>query len=82
MTNREILFKILGEASGRPINDVADMAAHLYPLLSSEFRLDEKIPDAKAQELLAKYRQELPGIRAWLIRSAIMAKPGGHHGTA
>jgi len=82
MTNRDILFKILGEASGQSIDDVADMATHLYPLLSSGFRLDEKIPDAKAQELLAKYRQELPGIRAWLIRSAFMASPGGHHGTA
>jgi hypothetical protein len=82
MTNREILFKILGEASGQSINDVADMATHLYPLMGSGFRLDEKIPATKAQELLAKYRQELPGIRAWLIRSAFMANPGGKQGTA
>jgi hypothetical protein len=82
VTNADIFIQILSEASGKPREEVETLADTFYQTIGSRFRLDEELSDDKAQELLKSMRQELPGIRAWLVQGGLMANPGGVKGTA
>lgn len=64
-TYGDIVTTILSEAGGQPISAVRrwlNVAREFFPTN----HLDDVLPSAEAEELLAKLRGELPGIRAWL----------------
>ena len=74
MTNFDIFAQIISEASGKPIEDVKLMTDAILELAGSPGEMYEAVPNDKAQELLAKLRMELPGIRAWLIKGGLMVE--------
>ena len=73
MTNAEIMAQILSEASGRPLESVQGLVKDMAKAFGSRTRLNEEVPHARAQELLAQLRTELPGIRAWLAQGRLEA---------
>lgn len=77
MTRREIILQILSEASGRPLeeaNGIFDLM--LESDLLSHRGLEEEFSEAEAAHMLGEFRQELPGIRRWLIEEGILEESG------
>lgn len=72
MTNFDIFAQILSEASGRPIEEVKLKTDVILKMIGTSGKMYDEVPDDKAQELLAKLRTELPGIRQWLIKGRLL----------
>jgi len=66
VTNAEILAQVLSEATGQPLEVVRALIAIT---LRDNAPSRRELPEADAQQLLAKLRDELPGIRAWALGS-------------
>jgi hypothetical protein len=72
MTNFDIFAQIISEASGKPIEEVKLMTDVILKMAGSSGKMYEAVPDNKAQELLSKLRNELSGVRRWLIEGGLM----------
>lgn len=72
MTNKDILLRIIAEATGKSLADIEHIADKLHPGLSSMGKLDQQLSDEDANKLLAKLRQDLPGIRRWLQEGRLL----------
>ena len=66
MTRRDIFIQIMMEASGLPADSVSDYAGIMFHGIDRNVGLDDPLPDHEAEELIAKLRLQIPGIRRWL----------------
>jgi hypothetical protein len=74
MTAREIMARTLAEVSGVPESRFLAVMDRL------PFRapgLDKEYTQREAEELLAGFREEAPGILAWLVEGARKAREKG-----
>lgn len=62
MTNKEVMMKILAEASGRCESEVENSFSQFLEMFPGQGNLDQEAPLG----MLDKLRSELPGIRKWL----------------
>lgn len=74
MTNFDIFAQIISEASGKPLEEVRQMADVILKLAGSSGKIHEVVSDSEAEKLLTQLRGELPGIRNWLIQGGLMAE--------
>ena len=65
------MAQILSEASGKPIEDVRHIVTIMAKAFETRTKLTQELTEARAEELLAGMRKELPAIQKWLIQ-------GGH----
>ena len=79
MTYGDILAQILSEVTGRSKDQVQDLLKIVDVKFSGQHKLDEELPEEKAEQLLNDLRKEKSGILAWLVRHAMLAGPHKGH---
>ena len=73
-TYADVMIQTLPEASGQPPGVVRSRFAAIRLFLPPSRSLGAVLPDAEADELLAKLRGELQGILNWLLKGASAAE--------
>lgn len=73
MTRFDIFAQIISEASGKPLEQIRQLSEIIFKITGAPSdKLHHGLPDNEANELLAKLRMELPGVRRWLIEGRLM----------
>ena len=67
MTRRDIFIQIILEASGFSTNtdSDSDYAVKFFQAIAHNIAVDAPLPDHEAEELIALFRPQIPGIRLW-----------------
>lgn len=79
MTYGDVMSQILSEVTGQSkeqIQYLLDIIATQFP---GKHKLDEELPDKKAEQLLNDLRKEGSGILAWLVRCGMLVGPPKGH---
>lgn len=74
MTYRDVMILILCEASGKPAAEIRQYTEDVFKNIPVKTKIDDIVPDDKAQELLASLRNNLPGVRRWLVEGGMLAQ--------
>ncbi|GAB6083823.1 hypothetical protein JCM30471_27370 [Desulfuromonas carbonis] len=78
MKNSEILARAVAEAAGLPLESVRASLAAFIEELPPGHRMNQDRAQAEAEQLLADLRQEMAGIRCWLLEGYLDAVAAGY----
>ncbi len=79
MTYGDIMAQILSEVSGKPKDQVGELMETFKLSYPGKNKLDDEVPDDKAQQLLNDLRKEKDGIRLWLLQGALRTERNTGH---
>jgi len=78
MKKSEIFIQTLSEVSGRPKNELEDMLT-AFRHANPGGGWDQEVSESESQKLIAAFREEAPGILAWLVQgAAVVARHKGN----
>ncbi|HET6420866.1 MAG TPA: hypothetical protein VFG19_11950 [Geobacteraceae bacterium] len=73
MTFGDILAQVISEVTGRPKEKIIEIVNAVEKAFPGKQRLEEEVPDDKAELLLNELRKEKPAILAQLMEYEMMA---------
>jgi hypothetical protein len=79
MTYEDVLIQILSEVTGNSKSEVTDLMKIFKDRFPIGHKLNEELPDDKAEKLINELRKEKAGILQWLIQGKMMVEKNTGH---